>query len=45
MAQKEEVHFGNQAHIAMSYEPGQMPQEATQEDFSALVRQISIDKL
>jgi hypothetical protein len=29
MQQKEEVHFGNQAHIAMSYEPGQMPQEAT----------------
>ena len=29
----------------MNYQPGQIPMEASSEDFSMLVRQISIDKL
>lgn len=41
MGQEKEFRLSNQAHIAMSY-TGQEPQ---QEDFSMLVRQISIDKL
>lgn len=42
MGQEKEFRLSNQAHIAMSY-TGQG--EAPSEDFSMLVRQISIDKL
>lgn len=44
MGQDREFRLANQAHIAMSYTAG-AGAEAPTEDFSMLVRQISIDKL
>ena len=48
MIEKQEFKLANQAHIAMSLNPqgdAQMQPAAPAEDFSLMVRQISIDKL
>ena len=46
MSDQQEFKLANQAHIAMSVNPGSGGQmEMQAEDFSLLVRKISIDKL